>query len=451
MMSLLSVAQTWWGRRRDARSVTPGRPMMLRSALSCALVAALVVGCTPGPQPVTGPSELPGLVHVRDLPRIPWEGGPQYWARFRNAGDWTDPNFFPIGIWFGNVATDEQVQFDKSKGINTYVGMWEGTDFGLFERNEVYWLGQGLAGQDETSRFNPGVFLDDEVDGRFSPKEGFEHLAKIRAGVGKDRFTWANFSQIVVGPDLPLHQQERYVNDTADVASIDMYWYSIPFCDWKPYRGEFYAVPIPEATCRTAHSYGLSQEGLRLRDAAKGGLQPAWTWVENFNGLSGQSPLPYVTGGQLKGAAMSVLIHEARALMWFNQSFTGECIAGNVIREAQQDPDSACGRRFAANIDAMGEINQLVASLAPVLNTQSYRWKFGDGLDTMLKVHGDSAYIFAMTDGTAGPRVFRLPPGLKDAEVEVVGEQRTLAASNGLLRDNFEHEYTYHVYKVSLA
>jgi hypothetical protein len=440
------------------RSGRRGGLALVGSALAIATVAGPVTGCTAGGEPPAGLSRPPQIAvspvvggRTLELPRIPWEGGPQYWAQYGNARDWADPNFFPIGIWFGNFSTDEHVQFDKSKGINTYIGMWEGTDFGLFARNGVYWLGDGLANQDNNSRFNPGVFLDDEVDGRFSPREGFEHLARLRAKVGKDRFSWANFTQIVIGPDLPLDQQERYVNGTADAVSIDMYWYSIPFCDWKPYRGDLYAVPIPAATCRTAHSYGLSQEALRLRDAADGRLQPTWTWVENFNGLSGQDPLPYITGGQLKGAAMATLIHEARALMWFNQSFTGECIAGNVIREAQQDPLSTCGRQYAANIDAMSEINHLVASLAPVLNTQSYRWSFGEGLDTMLKVHGDSAYVFAMTDGSPGRRALRLPPGVGSGPVEVIGEDRTLEVTNGDFFDDFDQEYSFHVYKVGLA
>lgn len=387
---------------------------------------------------------------VDTLPLIPWEGGPDYWRRFPNAVDWTDPSFFPIGIWFGNVSSDEEVSFDKTKGINTYVEMWEGTDFDLLARNRVYWLGHGLVNQDDTSKYNPGVFLDDEVDGQYEPAEGLRHLKKLRTEMGPDRFTWANFTQLVVGPDLELRYQQEYVNGTADAVSVDMYWYSIPFCDWRPYRGDLYAVPIPIETCRTAHSYGLSQEALRLRDAVDGRLQPTWTWVENFNGLSGQDPQPYVTGGQLKGAAMATVIHEARALMWFNQSFTGPCQTANVIREAQMDPGSECGRRYAANIDAMAEINHLASSLAPVLNTQSRRWSFGSRLDTMLKIHDGNAYIFAMTDGHAGRRSFRLPAGIKGRSAEVIGEMRTVPVVGATFTDEFAEEYTYHVYKIEI-
>ncbi|MDN5763610.1 MAG: hypothetical protein L0H41_15005 [Microlunatus sp.] len=445
------------------------RRRWLRVALLTALIGIgvigmvlIVIGLRPGPvRPEAvgasasttsdgGDRSSSDRTRIQELPFVPWEGGPAYWKKFPNAVDWTDPTFFPIGIWYGNVSSDEEVVFDKSKGINTYVEMWEGTDFDLLARNEVYWLGRGLVNQDDSSKYNPGVFLDDEVDGRYEPEKGLEHLARLRAKMGTDRFTWANFTQLVIGPDLEQRYQLEFVNQTADAVSVDMYWYSIPFCDWKPYRGDLYAVPVPQQTCRTAHSYGLSQEALRLRDATDGRLQPTWTWVENFNGLSGQDPRPYITGGQLKGAAMATLIHEARALMWFNQSFTGPCQTGNVIRQAQVDPASGCGRQYAANIEAMSEVNHLVSSLAPILNTQSRQWSFGTGLDTMLKVHDGHAYIFAMTDGTSGRRTFRLPKGIGGNSAEVVGEGRAVALDGDSFSDNFSDEYTYHVYKINL-
>src|SRR4029450_6060368 len=39
-----------------------------------------------------------------NLPRIPWEGGPAYWAQFPQAAasGWTDPNFFPISVFLPN-------------------------------------------------------------------------------------------------------------------------------------------------------------------------------------------------------------------------------------------------------------------------------------------------------------------------------------------------------------
>ncbi|MFC6713953.1 hypothetical protein ACFQBT_09010 [Branchiibius cervicis] len=390
---------------------------------------------------------------VGNLPRIPWEGGSAYWAKFANAraGGWNSASFFPIGCWFCNVSSDQEIAFDKSKGINTYIGMWEGTDFSLFPSNRVYWLGTGLKGQSNTSPYNPGVFLDDEADGTFTPASaGQQHLAALRKTVGSNRFSYANYTSQVIGSDMALSDQLKFVNDYTDAVSVDMYWYSIPFCDWTPYRGNLYAVPIPQKTCRTAHSYGLTNEALRKRDAADGKLQPTWTWIENFNGMSGAPAAPYITPAQLKAAAMSTIIHEARGLFWFNQSFTGACQSANVIREAQYSPTSTCGKKYRANIDAMGVVNNQVKALAPVLNTQSYRWSFGTGIDSMLKLKDGYAYIFAMTDGTAGQRTFTLPPGISGKAVQVLNENRSLPVANAKFTDAFAAETTYHIYRTSL-
>ena len=166
-------------RRRDV-----GR----RAAASLAIAAGTVMGsCAPVHQehglPVASEAATPrGSSPVLDLPRVPWEGGPEYWSQFADAVDWTDPSFFPIVIWFNGISDDGEVRWDKAHGINTYAGMWEGTDFTLFPRNDVYWIGEGLNETfDADSPHWPGVFLDDEVDGRYSPAEGLALLRICRA------------------------------------------------------------------------------------------------------------------------------------------------------------------------------------------------------------------------------------------------------------------------------
>lgn len=399
-------------------------------------------------QPATSP-ELPIVGDATlDLPKIAWEGGPEYYRQFANAQDWTDPAFFPIGIWYNGISSDSEAAWDKAHGINYYTGMWEGTDFSLFEKNGLYWVGDKLNDTfDESSQNWPGVFLSDELDGRADPAEGLAEMRELQASLGgKGRFTYANFTQLVIGPHLDLSAQQQYVN-IPDVVSLDMYWYTIPFCDWEPYWGTEYADPVPEATCRTASSYGRATNGLTIRDSSDGVLHPRWMIVENLNGLSGQAHVANITAGQLKGAAMSSVINEARGLMWFNQSFTGDCPASSALREAQTKGTAFCGYN---QMEAMGEVNNLILKLAPVINTQSYQWNFGSGLDTMLKAYGGYAYVFAMTDGTTGERTFKLPDGISGTEVEVVGEGRTLALSGSSFADSFANEYSYHIYRVRI-
>ena len=88
-----------------------------------------------------------------------------------------------------------------------------------------------------------------------------------------------------------------------------------------------------------------------------------------------------------------------------------------------------------------------------MINSQSYQYSFGSGLDTMLKTYNGSAYVFSMVDGSSSPgsRTFALPAGVTGSTVEVVGENRTITVgANRTFTDTFAAESTYHVYKVSL-
>lgn len=389
-----------------------------------------------------------------DLPRIPWEGGPEYWQQFpkTTAGGWTDAGFFPIVAWYDGISSDEEVEFDKKLGINTYIGMAAETPFDLFERNEVYWIGGRVNDSfDPASKYWVGDFLDDEVDGRFTPADGREHLADLKAQYSDTgRFKFANFTQTVIG-DLTTSDAEAYINQYTDVVSIDMYWYTVPFCDLAPYRGAIYLVPITQRQCRTASSYGKTMRALRERDAADGKLQALWQFVENVNGGGGGgSFVANIAPSQVKGSVMSSIINEARGIIYFNQSLNGPCQGGNMFRLAQIITEY-CARD---QIDAVAEVNDEIHQLAPVLNTQSYQWKFGEGLDTMLKVSGSDAYIFAMVDGETEPgsRTFTIPPGIRGRDISVVFEGRAIeAAPDGTFSDLFAAEDTYHVYKVSLG
>ncbi|MCU1424756.1 MAG: hypothetical protein JWM51_1047 [Microbacteriaceae bacterium] len=416
---------------------------------------------TPAPAPVAAPVEAPALsapapgagTGVLDLPRVPWEGGSDYWKKFpkTDAANWDDPSFFPVVVWYNGISSDAEAAYDKSVGINTYIGMSAETDYQLFEDNDVYWIGSELNSTFSGEATNwVGNFLDDEVDGRFEPAAGRAHLQQLSDKVaGNGRFNYTNFTQTVVGPDMPAADAEAYVNDYSDAVSLDMYWYTVPFCDWEPYRGEAYLAPVADSNCRTASSYGKSAQMLRERDAADGELQPIWQFVENLNGGPGASEAAvYIKPEEVQGAAMSSVINEARGLVYFNQSLSGDCQSANVTREAQVTPNF-CG---AAQVAAMGEINQKIHGLAPVINTQSYEYEFGAGLDTMLKTYDGSAYVFAMVDGETQPgaRTFTLPAGVTGSEVTVVGENRTIPVTNGTFTDDFAEEFSHHVYSVSL-
>lgn len=387
-----------------------------------------------------------------ELPRIPWEGGAAYWEQFprAKAGGWTDPGFFPIVIWYNGLSSDAEAQFDKAVGINTYIGMDPATPFSLFEDNGLYWIGGPLQGASESSPNWVGDFLDDEVDGRYTPADGRAYLQSlVDQYAGDGRFDYANFTQIIMSGDGNQTDDERYVNGYTDTVSLDMYWYTVPFCDTEPYRDP-YIVDVPQARCRTSSSYGKTLRSLRIRDAVDGKLQPIWQFVEDLNGGPGGGPFTAnITPDQLKGAVMDSIINEARGIVYFNQSLSGPCQSSKVVRDAQIDPDF-CGKDQVA---AMTEVNGQIRQLAKVINTQSYQYVFGTGLDTLLKTSDGFAYVFAMVDDSAapGPRTFQLPAGIHGTSAEVLFESRTLPIDgSGTFSDAFAAESTYHIYKIAL-
>ncbi|MES2094823.1 MAG: DUF4082 domain-containing protein [Actinomycetota bacterium] len=412
-----------------------------------------VPSITPSPTPTATTPPSPPSGASLSLPRIPWEGGSAYWKKFpaADAAGWTDPNFFPVVVWFNGISSNAEAAYDKSVGINTYIGMDLNTDYNLFKDNGVYWIGEKLANTPASGASNwVGNFMDDEVDGRFTPAEGRAQLQAIKdANAGSGRFNYANFTQIVISDNGNPADAEAYVNNYTDVVSVDMYWYTIPFCDWNPYQGNSYIISVDKANCRTASSYGKTIQMLQQRDAVDNKLQPIWQFVENLNGGPGaDAPSVYVTAGQLKGAVMNSVINEARGIVYFNQSLSGSCQGGSIVRQSQVTANF-CG---AAQVAAASEVDATVRQLAPVINSQSYRYSFGAGLNTMLKTWNGSAYVFAMVDGSSKPgsRTFTLPAGVNGTAVEVVGENRTLAVSGRTFTDSFANEYSYHIYRVAL-
>lgn len=412
------------------------------------LMVLAVPACTSSSSPAD-PDD--GAAALEGLPRIPWEGGPAYWKKFRNAdkGGWDRPSFFPIAIWFDQISTNAEVRWDKAHGVNTYFGLVPNTPFSLIKDNHVYYIGPGLnSGFDPASGYWVGNFLGDEYDGRYSHSEGQQVLARERQKyAGNGKFDYANYTGLVVGPDMPAPVARAYVNRFTDVVSVDTYLYTVPFCDWRPYRGNLFLVPIPKASCRTASSYGRLMQALRQRDASDGRLQPLWQFIELLNGGSGDSRPRLIAPDQLRGAVMSSLINEARGIFYFNQSMSGPCFGGNVLRSAQLDPH-ACG---ATQVQAMKVVDSQIRQLAPVLNTQSYRYRFGPGLQTMLKARDGYAYVFAMVDGNnPGRRTFRLPSGVRGTTASVLFEGRSIPVHDGTFSDVFRKESSYHVYRIAL-
>ncbi|MFI5937434.1 DUF4082 domain-containing protein [Actinoplanes sp. NPDC051494] len=406
------------------------------------------------------PSVPPQAVRdVLDLPPIPWEGGPEYYATFPvgKAASWTDPDFFPIGVWYEGVQAQEDVDKDKAAGLNTYVMLTADSDMGLIERAGMHAMTADR--RPDSGAETTAWIINDEVDmwagagaGKWTGKYpgegdvcasgktdcGFDVMTRLSAGLpsGDGRMRYANFGKGVMFWQSDA-DASKFVNGYTTVVSNDIYWYTDPNVCYSASEGP--RLGITASTCRRAANYGLTMDRMREIDAMDGRRQPVYAFVEVGHPFE-QSTAPTITPEQTAGAVVNSLIHEARGVLYFNHNFGGPCVSQHVLRDA-------CGDAVRPVVT---ELNRRVTSLAPVLNSPSYEWRFADGLDTMLKAHDGSYYVFAMpgrTGGT-GEQKLTLPLGLSGTEAEVLFENRKLPITMGAFTDTFAEEFSYHVYRI---
>ncbi|MEV0626543.1 hypothetical protein [Nonomuraea wenchangensis] len=414
----------------------------------------------PGPRPSASGTAAP-RPDVAGLPRVPWEGGPAYYDRFAStkAAGWTNPAFFPVGVWYESVITQDDVDKDVEAGINTYIELTETSDMALIRKNGLFavpskplkdygaetvawlitdeadmWAGPGDDGW--TGNF-PGEGPLCIPDDPHKERCGYTVMKTLKDRLPKDgRPHYANY-----GKGVMIYQDDRqagrFLNDYTDLVSLDVYWYTSYFAcldgqNWLHWSGE--------ERCRRAANYGLLIDRQRKLDALDGKLHPIYAFVEV--GRPAAEDRRQIEPDEVKGAVMSSLIHGARGVIYFNHSFGGPCQSQHVLRDA-------CG---VTTRPAVIEVNRQIRQLAPVLNTQSVEYGFGPGVDTMLKAHQGAYYLFAMpsAEGRPGAHTFALPGGLSPGQVEVMFENRRLPVdASGRFTDTFTSENSYHIYRIT--
>ncbi|MEV7662446.1 hypothetical protein [Paenarthrobacter sp. NPDC089316] len=410
------------------------------------------------PLPEPSATAVEPVAALHELPRIAWEGGSSYWRQFPKAAaaGWSDPSFFPIAIWYGSPGSDAQLKYDKSLGINTYVQGNPDASSAAISAQGMFTL---FAPKDAPSGWDRqvGNVLDDEVDGRYDPITGLAHmreLATLHDPARTGMFTYANWTSGILTYDVPLQLSMDYYS-TANVNSVDQYFYAVPQCDWGDgtlrWRTPEGQNPITPASCRTASSYGKVMSLQQEINAARSVHAPLWALPTVISTGGSTGGYKQLGPEQVQAQVWASVIHEARGIVWFSQSpdqqNVNDCISGDAFQDARLH-NAAC---LKDQVAAAGVVNHAIRALAPVINTQSYVWDFGEGTDTMLKALDGQAYIFAMTDdGLTGSRTFTLPAGITGSSVEVLDENRTIPVNGGKFADAFPNEYTHHVYRIAL-
>lgn len=426
----ISVSSRTPRRRRPTRSV-------LRSVavLSASLIAigGTVTGCAP--------AHTPGSAAVLDLPTEAWWGGPEYygaWAKPVDAG-WTDPSFFPLAVFFGKPAHAREL---ADIGINTFMGaehdgssITRVTDAGISVLAQSEWtsaeigddpLVVGWHVSDECEMGSSGCDSPRGEQGSLAIHESY--VRELRAEAD-GRFLQANFGNGVLGSFWSPTTMDDHVA-LVDVSSVDKYAYTSPHAqDVLRASPHWPSGKDPSS----AGAYGWQQDRMEtfMSPAAS---TPNWVFVETAMPFLTEVGATAITAAQIRGAVWNAIIHGAAGIAYFQHNNDG-CGTYSLVD---------CSIELQR---AVAGINAEVSDLAEVINTPSRSWDFGSGLETALKTHDGQAYIFAMTDGGSGERTVTLPDGLA-GEIEVVGEDRSIAATGGGFTDVFDAEHTVHIYRM---
>ncbi|MBW0256406.1 hypothetical protein [Cellulomonas sp. PS-H5] len=422
-------------------------------------VAGVCFGSCAGPGGPTGDpsaSPTPGPTWSTPLAWREVDGGPAFYDAFDPTLP-AEQRAFPIGVWLESVTDPGDVRLDLAAGLTTYVDLTTDSDLALLD-------GTGLAAL--VGREDPraaGGVLADEVDMWAGAGEngwtglwpgqgevcdpantpcGYTVQAAVRAGLPADALTYANYGK---GVAFRLDDAEaaRFVNDYADVVSVDTYWFTDPHICGGHEGGMLLAggQPLTERECRRPANYGRTVDRVRsLVDPP--GSRPVWAFVELGHPFS-EDDAPTITGPQVRAAVWSSVIHGARGVVYFNHSFGGACESFHLLREA-------CGADVRPWVT---DVNRQLTALGPALAAPFLDGAvLADGpVDTAVKVDGETQYLLAAATGDGAATVRFDLRCAADGTVTVLGEDRDLALADGAFADTFADGLAVHLYRYDHA
>ena len=327
-----------------------------------------VVGASPTPAPTdtATPSTAPGALN---LPRIPWEGGPNYWKSSpsrpqfakADAAGWDDPSFFPISVFLANPGDAAAL---KALGVNLLMGVNHdvtdtryspriakatdpdrnpATDDGVFVMPHKEYEGPGEWTQAEVGNDPKAVawFITDECDMGYSGCGNGEwdqykelDVQTTRSNEVRNysdgRFLHSNFGNGVARTFWSPDTMDEHTK-LMDSSSVDKYAYTSP--DVGGSGGVISGSKNwpKNAGAAVAATYGWMIDQMRLFQKAEPspgdpahdepeGRRPSWAFVETAKPLLNESGARTITPDQMEGAVWSSIIHEARGVAYFPQN-----------------------------------------------------------------------------------------------------------------------------------
>jgi hypothetical protein len=370
---------------------------------------------------------LPGDVYG------PWFGGPAYYRRW-SQGPSASPDFFPIGVWMQNPANAARF---RAAGINHFVGLWQGpTDDQLAalatadmpavcdpqadwhahlkDRTVVSWLqpdGPDNAQQNPDGSYGPCIAPAD-LAARYQSLVGTDATRPVTVSFGRGvvDYQWVGRGDCTGRIDMYAEYQRA--------ADLLAYW----------------LYPVDNHDPLEWMATGADNLGLWSAYA-----KPVTAIVEASSIHGDARPTP----DQIAAEVWMSIVHGAAGIEYY-------C---HQIDPAVNETDCLDTAGGAA---ALARINGQIAALAPVLNAppvaNGVTVTSSDAtvpVDALVKRQGGSTVLFAVAmRGRATTATFTLRALGGNRSVEVVGENRTLAAAGGTFSDAFS-AYAVHIYRIS--
>ncbi len=386
-------------------------------------------------QPLWPPPPPKTLVAVppqgeqRATPFSRWEHGPR-----------SDPDHFPIAVWLQDPANAEKY---KAAGINLYIGLWKGpTEEQLAELKQAGM--QLICAQNEVgmehleNRTIVGWMHGDEPDNAQSlgkgkgygppvlPEKIVEDYRRI-AAADPSRPVWLNLGQGVAwdgwrGRGVRTNHPEDYAEyaQGCDVVSFDIY-------------------PAVHSTDTIRGNLWYVAQGVSRLRKWTADEKTVWNCIECTH-ISNASVKP--TPHQVRAEVWMSIIHGSRGLIYFVHEFKPEFIEAGLLADKEM-------------LEAVTKINGQVRSLAAAINSPTIpdavavtSSSANVPVHVAVKRHDGATYLFAVsmyhqeTDAT-----FRIDGLPSDAEVELIGEDRTIEIKQGQFADRFSG-YDVRLYRI---
>lgn len=378
------------------------------------------------------------------------DGGLDYYSRFNHSLP-SNSSYFPIGVWFEEVVSQDQVDLDKDAGLNLYVQLTASSNLTIIENNNMKVLLQanewGNSAVANASTAVAGWVLFDEIDMTEGPSTGYDSLLEIIVNLPADgRMRYNNYGKGVIFWETEAEAQ-RFVNEFQHATSADIYWFTDPDTESFAQGGRFLLGQDADLTYdqrARAYNYGLVVDKMRALDIYdNSSRKPIWGFVEvgwPFDKTAEEGGRN-IAPDEIGAAVWHCIIAEARGIVYFNHSFGGPTISAHCLRDAP----------WAAHRAVVKSTNELIANLAPILNSNTVTnvvTSSSANVRTMSKFYDSKYYIFSGNKINEQTNTTFTLSNFVGGNAVLLNESRTITISNSQFSDTFANGTVIHIYRI---